>query len=58
MAEVSSFQLEWVDSSGRRSARLLNVTPTTSTGTPSFAEYRDAKARLFAAQERRRLRGA
>jgi UDP-N-acetylmuramoylalanine--D-glutamate ligase len=50
VAEVSSFQLEWVTSFRPAVACLLNVTPDHLDRHASFAEYRDAKARIFAAQ--------
>src|SRR3989442_3615716 len=51
VAEVSSFQLEWVERLRPRVACLLNLTPDHLDRHASFAEYREAKARLFAAQE-------
>jgi UDP-N-acetylmuramoylalanine--D-glutamate ligase len=51
VAEVSSFQLEWVERFRPRVGCLLNVTPDHLDRHASFAEYRDTKARLFAAQE-------
>jgi UDP-N-acetylmuramoylalanine--D-glutamate ligase len=50
VAEVSSFQLEWVERLGPAVGCLLNLTPNHLDRHASFAEYRDAKARLFAAQ--------
>ena len=50
VAEVSSFQLEWVARFRPRVGCLLNVTDDHLDRHPSFAEYRDTKARLFAAQ--------
>src|SRR5581483_6701234 len=50
VAEVSSFQLEWVEQLRPRIACLLNVTPDHLDRHRTFAEYRDAKARIFAAQ--------
>ena len=50
VAEVSSFQLEWVERFRPRIACLLNVTPDHLDRHASFEEYRDTKARLFAAQ--------
>jgi UDP-N-acetylmuramoylalanine--D-glutamate ligase len=50
VAEVSSFQLEWVGRFHPAVGCLLNVTPDHLDRHASFAEYRDAKARLFAAQ--------
>ena len=51
VAEVSSFQLEWVERLRPRVGCLLNLTPDHLDRHASFAEYREAKARLFAAQE-------
>jgi UDP-N-acetylmuramoylalanine--D-glutamate ligase len=50
VAEVSSFQLEWVERFRPRVGCLLNVTPDHLDRHATFAEYRDTKARLFAAQ--------
>jgi UDP-N-acetylmuramoylalanine--D-glutamate ligase len=50
IAEVSSFQLEWVARFRPRVGCLLNVTPDHLDRHATFDEYRDAKARLFAAQ--------
>jgi UDP-N-acetylmuramoylalanine--D-glutamate ligase len=50
VAEVSSFQLEWVERLRPVIGCLLNVTPDHLDRHPTFADYRDAKARLFAAQ--------
>jgi len=50
VAEVSSFQLEWVRRFRPAIGCLLNVTPDHLDRHADFAEYRDAKARLFAAQ--------
>jgi len=51
VAEVSSFQLEWVERFRPVVGCLLNVTPDHLDRHPSFAHYRDTKARLFAAQK-------
>jgi UDP-N-acetylmuramoylalanine--D-glutamate ligase len=51
VVEVSSFQLEWVERFRPRVGCLLNVTPDHLDRHAGFAEYRDAKARLFACQE-------
>jgi UDP-N-acetylmuramoylalanine--D-glutamate ligase len=51
VAEVSSFQLEWVERFRPRVGCLLNVTPDHLDRHASFEEYRELKARLFAAQE-------
>jgi UDP-N-acetylmuramoylalanine--D-glutamate ligase len=50
VVEVSSFQLEWVTRFRPRVGCLLNVTADHLDRHPSFADYRDTKARLFAAQ--------
>jgi len=50
VAEVSSFQLEWVERFRPRVGCLLNVTADHLDRHASFAEYRATKARLFAAQ--------
>jgi UDP-N-acetylmuramoylalanine--D-glutamate ligase len=50
VAEVSSFQLEWVERFRPAVGALLNLTPNHLDRHADFAEYRDAKARLFAAQ--------
>lgn len=51
VVEVSSFQLEWVESFRPRVAVLLNLTPDHQDRYPNPAEYGEAKARLFAFQE-------
>ncbi|HZP40829.1 MAG TPA: UDP-N-acetylmuramoyl-L-alanine--D-glutamate ligase [Candidatus Binatia bacterium] len=51
VAEVSSFQLEWVARVRPAVACLLNLTPNHLDRHGTFAEYAAAKARLFAAQE-------
>ena len=51
VAEVSSFQLEWVERFRPRVGCLLNITPDHLDRHGSIAEYREAKTRLFAAQE-------
>jgi UDP-N-acetylmuramoylalanine--D-glutamate ligase len=48
VAEVSSFQLEWVDGFRPDVAALLNVTPDHLDRHASYEEYRDLKARIFA----------
>jgi UDP-N-acetylmuramoylalanine--D-glutamate ligase len=50
VAEVSSFQLEWVERLRPRVGALLNLTPDHLDRHADFGEYRAAKARLFAAQ--------
>jgi len=50
VAEVSSFQLEWVERFRPHIGCLLNVTPDHLDRHADFAEYREAKARLFAVQ--------
>jgi UDP-N-acetylmuramoylalanine--D-glutamate ligase len=51
VVEVSSFQLEWVARFRPRVACLLNVTDDHLDRHATFEAYRDAKARLFAAQD-------
>ncbi len=51
VTEVSSFQLEWVDRFRPRVACILNITADHLDRHADFAEYRDAKARLLAAQQ-------
>lgn len=50
VAEISSFQLEWVQSFHPRVGLLLNVTDDHLDRYRDFAHYRDTKARLFARQ--------
>jgi UDP-N-acetylmuramoylalanine--D-glutamate ligase len=51
VAEVSSFQLEWTRRFRPVAAAVLNVTPDHLDRHASFAEYRELKGRLFAAQQ-------
>src|SRR5262249_49286977 len=51
VAEVSSFQLEWVPSFRPAVAVLLNLTPDHQDRYPDVREYGDAKANLLAHQE-------
>src|SRR5262249_30620538 len=51
VSEESSFQLEWVERFRPRVGCLLNLTADHLDRHADFAEYRDAKARLFAAQQ-------
>jgi UDP-N-acetylmuramoylalanine--D-glutamate ligase len=51
VVEVSSFQLEWVERFRPRVGCLLNVTPDHLDRHGTFAEYRETKARIFAAQQ-------
>ena len=51
VAEVSSFQLEWVDGFRPAVAVWLNLTPDHLDRHGSLAEYAGLKARLFAAQQ-------
>jgi UDP-N-acetylmuramoylalanine--D-glutamate ligase len=51
VAEVSSFQLEWVDGFRPVVAAWLNLTPDHLDRHGSLAAYGDMKARLFAAQQ-------
>jgi UDP-N-acetylmuramoylalanine--D-glutamate ligase len=48
--EISSFQLEWIEEFAPRVAVLLNVTEDHLDRYASFADYRRAKERIFAAQ--------
>jgi UDP-N-acetylmuramoylalanine--D-glutamate ligase len=50
VAEISSFQLEWVEHFHPRVGLLLNVTDDHLDRYRDFAHYRDTKARLFARQ--------
>src|SRR5262249_62250049 len=50
VVEVSSFQLEWVDGFRPAVGCLLNLSPDHLDRHGSLSGYRDAKARLFAAQ--------
>ena len=50
VAEISSFQLEWVERFHPRVGLLLNVTDDHLDRYRDFAHYRDTKARLFARQ--------
>jgi UDP-N-acetylmuramoylalanine--D-glutamate ligase len=50
VVEISSFQLEWVDQFRPAVGCLLNLSPDHLDRHGSFAAYRAAKARLFAAQ--------
>ncbi len=49
--EISSFQLEWVDQFRPRIALLLNLTEDHLDRYASFADYCQAKERIFAAQQ-------
>ncbi|MEO6164377.1 MAG: UDP-N-acetylmuramoyl-L-alanine--D-glutamate ligase [Candidatus Binatia bacterium] len=49
--EISSFQLEWVDEFRPRIALLLNLTEDHLDRYASFADYCQAKERIFAAQQ-------
>lgn len=50
VSEVSSFQLEWVETFRPIVAAVLNVTADHLDRHASFAEYRDLKGRVFARQ--------
>ena len=51
VVEISSFQLEWVEQFRPRIALLLNVTEDHLDRYASFADYCQAKERIFAAQQ-------
>lgn len=48
IAEISSFQLEWVQDFAPKVAAITNITPDHLDRHPDFADYRDTKLRLFA----------
>jgi UDP-N-acetylmuramoylalanine--D-glutamate ligase len=50
VVEISSFQLEWVETFKPRIAVHLNITEDHLDRYPSFADYRQTKERIFAAQ--------
>ncbi len=50
VAEISSFQLEWVEKFAPKVAILTNITPDHLNRHATFEEYAAAKARIFAAQ--------
>jgi UDP-N-acetylmuramoylalanine--D-glutamate ligase len=52
VAEISSFQLEWVDRFRPRIAVLLNLTEDHLDRYPDLASYGAAKERIFSAQDR------
>lgn len=47
VAEVSSYQLEWVTEFRPKVATITNITPDHLDRHPSFEDYRDTKFRLF-----------
>jgi len=51
VAEISSFQLEWVHKFAPCVAILTNITPDHLNRHASFEEYVETKARIFAAQQ-------
>lgn len=50
VAEISSFQLEWVEKFAPKVAVLTNITPDHLNRYSGFDDYAQTKARLFAAQ--------
>lgn len=48
IAEISSFQLEWVQDFAPKVAAITNISPDHLDRHPDFADYRDTKLRLFA----------
>ena len=50
MAEISSFQLEWVERFAPHVAVLTNITPDHLNRYDGFDDYAQTKARIFAAQ--------
>ena len=50
VAEISSFQLEWVEKFAPRVAVLTNITPDHMNRYDGFEDYAQTKARIFAAQ--------
>lgn len=53
VAEISSFQLEWVDRFKPAVAGITNITPDHLDRYESFEEYAETKQRIFACQDQR-----
>lgn len=51
VAEISSFQLEWVEQFAPKVAIITNITPDHLNRYNSFEEYAETKARILAAQD-------
>lgn len=51
VAEISSYQLEWVRDFKPKAATITNITPDHFDRHPHFVDYYDTKMRIFAAQD-------